>query len=123
MTLPVKFFEYLKQTQDIEIMEMIDDVTTLAVDCIYNCDDLDMYEKAKNILDSISKDCKRAKAMYNLLEELEEELNCLRCLSKYGVKTTLKFIQENKNNPDIARSLLNEMARNFSKRYAKYKNT
>lgn len=106
-------------------MEMIDDVTTLALDCIYNCDDRDMYEKAKNILDSISKDRngKRAKAMYNLLEELEEELNCLRCLSKYGVKTTLKFIQENKNNPDIARSLLNEMARNFSKRYAKYKNT
>ncbi|EFN62928.1 Neuroblastoma-amplified gene protein [Camponotus floridanus] len=117
LTLPVKFFEYLKQTQDTEIIEMIDDVTTLALDCIYSCDDLDMYEKAKNILDSISKDhnATRTKATHNLLEELEEELDCIRCLSKYGVKTTLKFIQENKNNPDIARSLLNEMAKNFSK--------
>lgn len=125
MTLSVKFFEYLKQTQNTEIIEMIDDVTTLALDCIYSCDDLDMYEKAKNILDSISKDhnVKRTKATHNLLEELEEELDCIRCLSKYSVKTTLKFIQENKNNPDIARLLLNEMAKNFSKRYVKHKNT
>ncbi|KAM0725693.1 NBAS subunit of NRZ tethering complex [Formica fusca] len=117
LMLPVKFFEYLKQTQDIEIIEMIDDVTTLALDCIYSCDDLDMYEKAKNILDSISKDHngKRTNAMYNLLEESEEELDCIRCLNKYGVKTTLKFIQKNKNNPDIARLLLNQMARSFSK--------
>lgn len=101
---------------------MIDDVTTLALDCVYGCDDLDMYEKAKNILDSISKDHsgKRANIMWNLLEEFEEELDCIRCLSKYGVKTTLKFIQKNKNNPDIARSLLNQMTRSFSKRYAKY---
>lgn len=101
---------------------MIDDITTLALDCVHGCDDLDMYEKAKNILDSISKDYygKRISAMCNLLEEFEEELDCIRCLNKYSVKITLRFIRENKNNPDIARSLLNQMARSFSERYARY---
>ncbi|XP_072751649.1 NBAS subunit of NRZ tethering complex [Anoplolepis gracilipes] len=117
LILPVKFFEYLKHTQDTEIIEMIDDVTTSALDCIYSCDDLDMYEKAKNIFDSISKNHfgKKTNTLCNLLEEFEEELDCIKCLNKYGVKTTLKFIQKNKNNPDTARSILNQMARSFSK--------
>lgn len=118
MTFPVKFFEYLKQTQDIEIIEIIDDVASLAVDCVYACDDLDMYEKAKNILDSISKDYdgKRTNAIYNLLEEFEGELDCVRLLSKYGVKTTLKFIRKNRNDPDVAKSLLTQTARSLNKR-------
>lgn len=121
LILPVKFFEYLKQTQDTEIIEMIDDVTTLALDCIYSCDDLDMYEKAKIIFDSVSRDHygNMTNATCNLLEECEEELDCIKCLNKYGVKTTLKFIKKNKNDPDIARSLLNQMARSFSKRYVR----
>lgn len=120
MTFPVKFFECLKQTQDIEIIELIDDVT-LALDCIYACDNLDMYEKAKDILDSISKDHdeKRSNATREdvmSLEECKRELDCVRILSKYGVKTTLKFIRKNRNDPDIARSLLIQMARSLNKR-------
>lgn len=117
MTFPVKFFEYLKQTQDIEIIEMIDDVASLALDCIYACDNLDMYEKAKDILDSISKDDeKMTNEICSLLDEYEGELNCIRLLSKYDVKTTIKFIRENKNDPDVAKSLLTQMARNLNKR-------
>lgn len=99
---------------------MIDDVANLALDCINACDDLDMYEKAKDILDSISKDDgKGTNAISNLLEEFEGELDCIRLLSKYGVKTTLKFIRKNKNDPDVARSLLSQMARSLNKRLLK----
>ncbi|XP_039307563.1 neuroblastoma-amplified sequence isoform X2 [Solenopsis invicta] len=117
LTFPVKFFDYLKQTQDMEIIELIDDVATLALDCIYACDDLDMYEKAKDILDSISEDYdgKRTNAICNLLEESEGELDCVKLLSKYGVKTTLNFIRKNRNDPDIAKSLLTQMARSLNK--------
>ncbi|XP_071653845.1 NBAS subunit of NRZ tethering complex isoform X3 [Temnothorax longispinosus] len=116
LTFPVKFFKYLKQTQDIEIIEMIDDVASLALDCVYACDDPDMYEKAKDILDSISKDDgKRTNAICILLEEFEGELDCIRLLSKYGVKTTLKFIRKNRSDPDVAKSLLTQMARSLNK--------
>ncbi|KYM76506.1 Neuroblastoma-amplified sequence [Atta colombica] len=122
LTFPVKFFECLKQTQDIEIIELIDDVVTLALDCIYACDNLDMYEKAKDILDSISKnhDEKRSNATQEdvrdmSLEECERELDCVRILNKYGVKTTLKFIQKNRNDPDVARLLLIQMATSLNK--------
>ncbi|XP_011879378.1 PREDICTED: neuroblastoma-amplified sequence-like isoform X2 [Vollenhovia emeryi] len=114
LTFPVKFFEYLKQSQDTEIIEMIDDVATLALDCIYACDDLDMYEKAKDILDSISSD-DGTSTICSLLEESEGELDCVRLLSKYGVKTTLKFLRENRNDPDVAKSLLTQTARSLSK--------
>ncbi|XP_012217633.2 NBAS subunit of NRZ tethering complex-like [Linepithema humile] len=118
LTFPVKFFEHLKQVQDVEMVKMIDDIATLALNCIYACDDLNMYEKARNILDSILKDHdgSRANAISDLLDELEGELDCMRLLSKYGVKTTLKFIRNNKTNPDVARSLLTQMSRNLSKR-------
>lgn len=96
---------------------MIDDLASLALDCIYACDDPDMYEKARDILDSIPEDAKRTSAVCNLLEELERELDCTRLLSKYGVKTTLKFVQKNKNDSDVARSLLTEMARSLNKKY------
>ncbi|XP_020298354.1 neuroblastoma-amplified sequence-like [Pseudomyrmex gracilis] len=118
LTFPVKVFEYLKETQDNEILEMIDDIATLALDCVYACNDVDMYEKAKIIVDSISKDHDRKKtnAICDIWDELKEELNCIRLLNKYDVKITLKFVQENKNNPDTAKSLLIQTARSLSKR-------
>lgn len=105
--------------QDVEIVKMVDDVVTLALNCIYACDNLDMYEKARTILDSILKDHdgKRADAISDVLDELEGELDCMRLLSKYGVKTTLKYIRNNKTNPDIARLLLTQMSRSLNKRY------
>jgi len=119
LTYPVKFFDYLAQTQDAEIIEMINDIAALALDCIYACDDLDMYEKANNILDSISKnqDGKGTNATLSLLEELKGELDCVKLLSKYDVRTTLKFVRKNKDNSDTARSLLIQMARSLNKRY------
>lgn len=96
---------------------MIDDIAMLALDCVYACNDVDMYEKARVIMDSISKDRDRTTATCDILEELEGELTCIRLLNKYGVKITLKFIQENKNNPVSARSLLTQTARSLSKRY------
>lgn len=109
--------------QDVEIINVIDDVAILALNCLYACDDLDMYEKARNILDSILKDHDgRANATSDLLDELEGELNCMRLLSKYGVKTTLKFIRNNKTNSDVARSLLTQMSRSLNKRYIRHIN-
>lgn len=117
LTFPVKFFKSVKQTQDSEIIEMIDDMASLALDCVYACDDLDMYEKAKDILDSILKDYNGKSSICSLLEQCEGELDCIRLLNKYGVKTTLKFIQQNKNDLDIAKSLLVQMAKSLNKRY------
>lgn len=115
----MKLFEYLAQTQDAEIIEMTDDIAALALDCIYACDDVDMYEQASSILGSITRnrDEKRTSATCSLLEELEGELDCMRLLSKYDVRTTLKFVRKNKNDADVARSLLIQMARSLNKRF------
>ncbi|XP_012141773.2 NBAS subunit of NRZ tethering complex isoform X2 [Megachile rotundata] len=117
LKLPVKLFEYLKLTRDDEILQMIEDLVTLALDCIYACNDSNMYEKATYIVDSIAKDRegKRNSAIYTLLEELDRELVCTKILNQYGVKTTLSTLRKNKSNPEAAKELLVEMARSLNK--------
>lgn len=118
LKLPVKLFEYLKQSQDDEILQMIENIAILALDCIYACNDPNMYEKATRIVDSIAKDreMRRIDAINTLLEELDKELECTKILNKYGVKTTLHVLRKNKSNPDAAKQLLIQMARSLNKR-------
>ncbi|XP_076751683.1 NBAS subunit of NRZ tethering complex [Xylocopa sonorina] len=117
LKLPVKLFEYLKQSHDNEILQMIEDVATLALDCIYACNDPDIYEKAVFIIDSIAKDRggRRTSGVSTLLEELDRELECTKILNKYGVKTTLNELRKNKSNPEAAKELLIQMARSLNK--------
>ncbi|KAK2578040.1 hypothetical protein KPH14_008457 [Odynerus spinipes] len=115
LRLPVKFFEYLKQPSETDITSMMKDAVTTALDCIYACNDLDMYQKAKCILDAIPKDRYRKGKNNNLFEELERELESLKILNKYAVKTTVNSLHNNKNDPDAAKLLLTQMARSLNK--------
>ncbi|XP_043256899.1 neuroblastoma-amplified sequence-like [Colletes gigas] len=117
LKLSVKLFEYIKQSQDNEIVQMIEDIVILALACIYACNDPDMYEKAMSIIDSIAKDrgAKRIAEKYTLIEELDRELECTKILNKYGVKTTLNALRKNKSNPEAAKQLLIQMARGLNK--------
>lgn len=117
--LPVKFFRYLKQTQEAEIMQLIDDIAILALDCICACDDPDMYEKAMDILDSLPQHYDKSKAITTNsfkreLILLKQELYCTKVLSKYDVKTTLKFIRKHKDDPVVVESLLVQMAKSLN---------
>ncbi|XP_046481059.1 NBAS subunit of NRZ tethering complex [Neodiprion pinetum] len=113
LTLPVKFFEHLKQTQNTEIIRDLEAIMKLALDCIYSCKDLKMYEKAKCIFECIPFSLENVGSgkICCLIEELEQELECLRVLSEYNVKTTLKYIQENKTDRETIKMLLTQMAR------------
>lgn len=117
LKLSVKLFEYLKQSHDTEIHEMIEDIATLALDCIYACNDSDMYEKATCIVNSIARDRngRRSSAVCTLLEELDRELECTKILNQYGVQITLNALRKNKNDPDAAKQLLIQMARSLNK--------
>ncbi|XP_015606385.1 neuroblastoma-amplified sequence [Cephus cinctus] len=115
LTLPVKFFEYVKQSHDIQVVEMIDDVVTLALDCIYSCHEPDMYDMANEIFESIPKHANDTGAEGGLIDDLERELDCLKILNKYHVKTTLNYIKQNKNNPENVKLLLIQMARSLNK--------
>ncbi|XP_014468091.1 PREDICTED: neuroblastoma-amplified sequence-like [Dinoponera quadriceps] len=122
LMLPVKLFRHLQQTQDAEIMQLIDDVGILALDCICACDDPDMYEKAMDILDSLPRNQGKCKSLTTdsfakQLFTLKKDLYCSRVLSKYGVKTTLKFVRKHKDNPVIVESLLIQMAKSLNNQF------
>lgn len=115
LRLPVKFFEYLKQFGETDVMLIMKDVVTIALDCIYACNDLNMYQKAKYILDTISKDQYRKGKYDSSFEELDKELEGMKILNKYGVKTTINYLHNNKNNADAVKLLLTQMARSLNK--------
>ncbi|XP_048513808.1 NBAS subunit of NRZ tethering complex-like isoform X2 [Athalia rosae] len=116
LTRPLKFFEYLKQTLNTEIIKESMDVVKLALDCIYSCNDPKMYEKAKCIFECIPVTSGELESapMYEVIEELEQELECLKTLSEYNVKTTLSYIKNNKKIPETVKLLLIQMARNVN---------
>ncbi|XP_014605991.1 PREDICTED: neuroblastoma-amplified sequence-like isoform X1 [Polistes canadensis] len=115
LRLPVKLFEYLKQSGETDITLIMKDVVTVALDCIYACNDLDMYPKAKYILDTISKDQYRKGKYNSSFEELEREFEGMKILNKYGVRTTINSLHNNKSNPDAIKLLLTQMARSLNK--------
>ena len=112
----VHFFQYLRITQDPDIFEIIEDVTTLSLECIYACTNRDMYEDAKKIHDAVSKLETEMATNYELLEELERELKCLKILNEYNVNVPLSFVNENKNNLDAIKSLLIKMSESLKNR-------
>ncbi|XP_063995592.1 NBAS subunit of NRZ tethering complex-like [Diachasmimorpha longicaudata] len=117
LSLPVILFHNLGQ--DRRILDVIDDVMTLALGCIHSCVDLDMYEKAKDIFNAVSKpncNVQDSSRSENPLDDLGKELECLKILNKYYVGSTIRFISENKENPEQAKLLLTEMANSLKER-------
>ncbi|XP_015111242.1 neuroblastoma-amplified sequence [Diachasma alloeum] len=116
LTFPSILFHNLGQ--DPRIVEVIDDVMTLALGCIHSCVSPDMYEKARDIFDAVSKNfsIKDSSRSENPLDDLGKELECLKILNKYHVSSTIRFISENKENPEPVRVLLNEMASSLKER-------
>ncbi|KAF7993079.1 hypothetical protein HCN44_005860 [Aphidius gifuensis] len=110
LNLPALFFKQL--TNDIELIDYIDDIMAVGLNCIYSCTNHDCYDKAKEIFESIPKPLgsKDIGGTMSPMEELEKELDCLKILNKYHVKSTLKFINENKNEAEQIKLILNDMA-------------
>lgn len=113
---PVKLFQYLKTTHDPDIMEIINDNVTLAIECIYACTNNDMYDDAKRIHETIAKQESPESVNFELQEELERELICVKILNTYGVSVPFSFINENKENLEAIKSLLIKMSEGLKNR-------
>ncbi|XP_034935335.1 neuroblastoma-amplified sequence-like [Chelonus insularis] len=115
LKLPLTFFKNLKQ--DIELLNMIEDIILLAIDCIYSCTNPNMYEKAKAIFDTLPKPQPMKNAsgeIYDPVGELERELECLKILNKYNVTCTIKYIHDNKSNSEETKLLLQQMSNSLN---------
>lgn len=121
LTLPGRFFESLKQVHDTEILNMIEDPVSLALECIYSCMDTNMYEKANEIFLCILKPqmSKISRGASTRVEDLEEELESLKILNKYEVQTTCRFVRDNKSEPEEVKIILEEMAKSLNRMLVK----
>lgn len=117
LALPVKFFESLKTSFDAEILDTVESITALAVDCIYACTDTEMYAKAKAIYESTVVHASAREDSSAKYRELERELKCLQKLNKYGVKIPLCQVQQSKQDTSDAKALLVQMTENLTSLY------
>ncbi|XP_008201876.1 neuroblastoma-amplified sequence [Nasonia vitripennis] len=113
LALPVKFFESLKVSFDPEILDTIENVSALALDCIYACTDVEMYPKAKAIFDAAVVHSSGREDSSKKYKELEKELKCLQMLNKYEVKIPLNEVRQSKQNSLEAKALLVQMSENL----------
>ena len=113
LTFPVRFFESLKSSYDLEILDTIESITSLAIDCVYSCTDPEMYLKAKAIFDGTVAYSTGREDSTTRYKELEKELKCLQTLNLYQVKIPLFKIKESKQNFVDAKMLLIQMSDNF----------
>lgn len=113
LVLPVKFFESLKISFDPEILDTIENVCALALDCIYACTDLAMYPKAKAIFDATVVHSSGREDNSKKYKELEKELKCLQTLNKYDIEIPLNQVRQSKQNALEAKALLVQMSENL----------
>ncbi|KAJ8683328.1 hypothetical protein QAD02_019120 [Eretmocerus hayati] len=112
LALPVKFFETLKSC-DPEILDTIEDIIELAVDCIYASSDLEMYGKAKSIIDAITTYSGGREVDNEEYERLQKELRCLKIFNKYNVNVPLSYVKSCAKSPTEAKDLLVLMSKNL----------
>lgn len=112
LALPVKFFESLK-LYDPEILDAIENITGLAMDCIYANIDIEMYPKAKAVVDAIATHSSGKEDSCIKYKELEKELKCLNILNKYRVKIPLSHIKKSREDSSEAKDLLILMSQNL----------
>lgn len=116
LLLPVVFFDHLK-CFDPEILDAIEDVTILAMECIYECSDLEMYSKAKAVFDAVATHANGREDDFLKYLELERELKALFILNKYEVKIPVHIIKESRHDLFNAKTLLVQMSENLTKMY------
>ncbi|CAD6224651.1 GSCOCG00005485001-RA-CDS [Cotesia congregata] len=101
---------------DVDILNMIEDIVELAVDCIYACNNFNMYQRAKEIFNTLPKPqaMQDAAGAAGLMNDLEREIECLKILNKYHVQCTVCFIHENKDSVSEVKMLLHQMSRSLN---------
>lgn len=114
LNLSAIFFEHLKSSNDSELYNILENVTDLALDCIYACQDQELYLKAKFIFDATFPMDKEYN--YEKYKELENELKCIFIFNKYDIKITLNDFRKIKQDPVSAKVLLITMSENLNKK-------
>lgn len=113
LQLAMKFFDHLRDFEDEEILDIVEDVTSLAVECLYSCGETEISGNAKTILETARKYLEERESSTVLpedLDEIERELDALKILSKHETSVTLKYLRDNKNDKETAEMLLREIS-------------
>ncbi|XP_057318854.1 NBAS subunit of NRZ tethering complex-like [Microplitis mediator] len=110
LSMTLIFFNNLKS--DVDILNIVEDIIELAVDCIYACGNINMYKLAKEIFETLPKPqaIQDAPGAASLMHDLESEIECLKILNKYDVQCTVSFIHDNKNTVSEVKMLLHQMS-------------
>lgn len=114
LDLPHTLFEYLKTHNDADLLNIVQNLTTLACACIYACNNKKFLPKASAIFDILMS--VRTSEDFLKCKDLENDLKCIEILNKYSVFITLNQFTKLKKDFEQSKELLNQVCENFNKR-------
>lgn len=117
-----KVFENSKPGQSDPIISDVQEVVSLALDCLYACERSDQLKDACIILDCIqanlhSFDQAYKNSVSHLISMLENHIRVAELLENNGVAVTLGFIRSNWNNVEEVKKLLTKVTRLAGRRH------
>ncbi|XP_022250297.1 neuroblastoma-amplified sequence-like [Limulus polyphemus] len=116
----VKIFQSVRKDSD-PIIGDIDELITLALNCIYVCERNDQLNYAFLILDCLPQrgsggQSKKLDKLHDKVDQLEKHLSVAEILEKNGNPTTLGYICTYQDNPEIVKQMLVQLTRKASHR-------
>lgn len=114
LDLPLTLFDYLKSHNDADLLSIIQNIISLAYECIYACNNKKFLPKATAIFDILIS--LKTNEDFLKFKDLEDELKCIEILNKYNVFITLNQFNKLKIDFEESKELLNQVCENFKKR-------
>ncbi|XP_071447202.1 NBAS subunit of NRZ tethering complex-like [Hetaerina americana] len=121
LRLPLKLFEYFSTEQPESLVSSLDEITSLALDCLYSYPEADQLDVAFKILECLPErgfgsQSHQSIELHERVDELESHLSCAEIFQRNGILMPLTYIRQVQYEHDTVYGLLVKLSRSIIKK-------
>ncbi|XP_067400847.1 NBAS subunit of NRZ tethering complex isoform X2 [Emydura macquarii macquarii] len=118
---PLKIFQNSKPDCQQKIIHDQDQLMSMAMECIYNCEQDDQLSLCYDILECLPQrgygpETDITKTLHDKVDELEQILSVSELLEKHGLQKPVSFVKDTQNSPEQARKLMIRLTRHTGRK-------
>ncbi|XP_075779588.1 NBAS subunit of NRZ tethering complex isoform X2 [Pelodiscus sinensis] len=118
---PLKIFQNSKPDCQQKIIPDQDQLMSMALECIYNCERDDQLSLCYDILECLPQrgygpETDITKTLHDRVDELEKILSVSEILEKHGLQKSVSFVKDTQSSPEQARKLMIRLTRHTGRK-------
>lgn len=118
---PLKIFQHSKPDLHQRIIPDQDQLMTIALECIYNCERNDQLSLCYDILECLPQrgygdKTEKTTALHDMVDQLEQILSVSELLEKHGVEKPISFVKSTQSSSEEARKLMVRLTRHTGRK-------